>query len=146
MQISKAVSTSDILIKPWCAFSQVSMTTMTTMLSCRSGCSPPAKIPNSAPCKPGFYQNHPQGVFPCEFITLVQTVRLSTSTSVLGVWSECWTSFPLFPLSLMPQNLWLRGQRPPRHPIYSHEVLQSVGTIFYNYRGKMYADLSNGWT
>lgn len=144
MQISKAVSTSDIFIKPWWAFAQVSMTTMTTMLSCKSGCSLSARIPDSAPCKPGFYQNHPPDVFPCEFITLALTF-FEIINKYICFKSVIWMlNFPLFPLSLIPQNLQLKDQRWPRHPVYSHAVLQSTGSISCNYRWE-YACRSKKW-
>lgn len=53
-------------------------------------------------------------------------------------------NFSLFPLSLIPQNLWLKGQRPPRHPVYSHAVLQSTRSISCNYRWE-YVCRSNKW-
>lgn len=95
-------------------------------------------IPNSAPCKPGFYKNHPQGVFPCGIINKYICFR-----------SVVWMlNFPLFLLSLIPQNLWLKGQRSPMYPhkdpIYSHAVLQSIGSISYNYRWE-YVCWSNKW-
>lgn len=135
MQIPKAVSTSDIFVKPWCAFAQGSMT---TVWSCKTDCSLSAKIPNSAPCKPGFYKNHPQGVFPCGIIDKYICFRRM-------VWM---LNFRLFLLSLIPQNLWLKSQRSPMHPhkdpLYSHAVLQSIGSISYNYRWE-YVCRSNKW-
>lgn len=142
MQISKSVSTSDIFIKPWCAFGQVSMTTVTTMLFCKSGCSLSARIPNSAPCKPDFYQNHPQTVFPCGFTTLAQTVRLSTKTSVLGAWSEYWTSHS----SLSHWYLRTCGWKAKGHQDILYTHMQYCRTYIPLTGGNVYADLTNGWT
>lgn len=146
MQISKAVSTSDIFIKPWWAFAQVSMTTMTTMLSCKSGCSLSARIPDSAPCKPGFYQNHPPDVFPCEFITLALTFfeiinKYSCFKSVIWM-----LNFSLFPHSLIPQNLQLKDQRYQDILSTHMQYCRAQGAFPAITGGNMHADLKNGWT
>lgn len=77
--------------------------------------------------------------------------HFSTDSEIINKYtcfrSKVWIlTFPLFPLWLIPHYLWLKGQRPPSHPIHSHAALQRVGSISSYSSGKMYADITNGWT
>lgn len=126
--MSRIISTSDTFIKPWCAFAQVSLCgTAWLVADCLQESKTwlqvkqvTTRITHRVLFDVGYHFSA-DGEITTKYTSFFRSM-------------VCMLNFPpLFPLSLVPQNLWLKDQRPPRHLIYSGAVLQRVGSISSNY-------------